>query len=430
MVYILSYCGALGRWALSAKQKMLKNKDLQSSPNPTHNYPGDNNFKESLKQDYPGLLEELEAFLTADVTSSSNLESSLDSPKTPKKTGHESDSIFSLSSGESLPKNDATQSEDTMKPGTSKASKNSQNPVEPQKPQKPQIPDESAMEDEEAALLASPKPDQPFAFDLDDSWDSPKSPKPSKTPEASDVLTVHAGNDFAHETAVRPARSCTKKAKRLREPSSTESSGVSPARAPSPPKKVSQKVRSVIKRLKPTRSASAAPLSPPTPVYNQKPMTLAQAKTKALNDKKFNKAVAAAEENSTKETKREALPNYGGLPLVAPDTGAVNPMVAENLLQQGRQHLLQAAKTYKVTTDRFIQDLLKRDYQQRSRSLSQPGHRGSPLRTRADPHRWMPQASPYNSYNNRGRSRVPDKAKKAATRQIIDGKPKNLEQRE
>ena len=417
---------------------MLKNKDLQSCPNPADNYPGDEKFRENLEQTYPGLLDELDAFLVADVSGSSGALNSSESDKLDEARSDDSASIFQVSSTESAAANlDAM---DTSTPGPSNVL------VQPQKPEKPAEPQnklqmktcsesskintnvqseaEKAVEDEEAALLASPKTasPQPFAFDIDDSWDagdenSEKGQNIKNTHEAQDVLTVHAENDFEQETAVRPTRECTKSQKRFREPSSTESS--SPAK-PSPARKVTKKLRSVVKRLKPARSASAAPLSPPAPVYHQKPATLAQAKTNALHDKKFSKALQAADEDSNKATKREALPNFEGLPLATAE-GKVNPVVAERLANKGREFLVAEAQKFGVMNDYFVQKLLKTN--RRTRSLSQT------MRPKADPNRWLPKASPYG-FTERGRRRDPEQRKKDATRQFIDGKPKHLQPRE
>ena len=178
----------------------------------------------------------------------------------------------------------------------------------------------------------------------------------------------------------------------------------------------------MVKRLRPNRSSSAAPLSPPpAPVFGQKPETLARAKKNALKDKKFLKAIHSVEADADRPTKRDELPNFDLMPLATPE-GVVNPMVAERLFNKGREYLIREADQHGVARDYFVQKLLRSDRPDRSRSLSARGAPSQPI---------DPKLARLSPFNERGRGRrVSEAKKKAATRQFIDGKPKHLQPRE
>ena len=412
IVYILTYVGSLGRWALSAKHKLIKAKDLQESPNPAHNYPGDEVFKaESLS---PELVAEIEAFLTADQTPTSQNSG----PEQPSVPSLEAISQKSVASGHDQP---ASYSQEE----NSGPSQDMEIDLPGPKPGEV-ITEPTKEEISEAGL---------FEFPENDSWDREsnknpaefKSPEPSPSPPAEDqdVLTLHvSSNEFSesHEGVIRPTQPSSG-GKREREPSSAESLAGDPQPGPS---STSTPVN--------TRSKSKPA---------KKKVRSASCTTRPLADPKFQKAINAVKEDQIKphgkldslvrersDSDADSLDstierNLPTIPLVS--RGTVDPEAARNLANMGHYVLKNEADRCGVANHPYINTLLKITSPNRARSLSTARQKQNDRFLNKPV---SPETAKLAPFTTRGRRRVSSKQLNDATRQKIDGKIKNLKPRD
>ena len=422
MVYILSFVGSLGRWALSAKQKLIKAKELQECPNPSHNYPGDEVFKS--KNLSPELVSEIEAFLTADHSSASASSESLNPPavqEEPKSLIEPKSSIEPKSLSEPKPSTEPCTSKSAQSPADMEIDLPKLQPGE-------KIEEPTQEEIADAGL---------FEFSNNDSWDQespkklvnstePQDDNSSQKVEASDILTVHvSSNEFEdkNETEICPAQPNV--GKRQRELSSNDSLPDSP---------------------KPGPSGSSSPIITRSVALKKpakKKLRSASCSARPLQDPKFLKAISAVQADQLKphgkmdEIKKPGSPvddgfdsaierNLPEIPLVS--RGEVDPEAARNLAQMGHYVLLNEADRCGVANHPYINTLLKvTSPDKRSRSLS-TARQKQEQRLLATP--ISPKTAKLSPFTTRGRRRSTSKQINDATRQKIDGKTKNLKPRE
>ena len=413
IVYILTYVGPLGRWALSAKHKLLKAKDLQESPNPAHNYPGDERFKSEFLS--PELTAEIEAFLAADQTTSS------------ATSGPSQNSVPSLE-----PISQTSAASNQEKPSSSADEK----PTGPSTDMEIDLPGPKPGEEIKEPTQEEISAAGLFEFSDNDSWDQEpnkkpaefKSPKSSPSPpvEEQDVLTLHvSSNEFSdsHEKAIQPTQPSSG-GKRERESSSAES--LAGDTQPGPSSTSTPVLTRSSKKSKPAK----------------KKVRSSSCTTRHLADPKFQKAINAVKEDQIKphgkldsivqrksDSETESLDstierNLPSIPLVS--RGTVDPEAARSLANMGHYILKNEADRCGVANHPYINTLLKAT-SPRARSLSTPRQKQN---NRLLNKPVSPKTARLSPFTTRGRGKVSSKQIHDATRQKIDGKIKNLKPRD